>query len=131
MDGYEIGYRTVEHDEENTLLAGVHEQFVAFTTHADRVVEAPLGATVLAKNDYGIHGFRRNNTFAVQFHPGYDREMAEYVTQQKEDVLAEEELQAVLDDITEEEDTAARQTTQLFDNFADHVSEVTSRRVRR
>jgi GMP synthase (glutamine-hydrolysing) len=131
MDGYEIGYRTIEHDGENELLEGVDEQFVAFTTHSDRVVEAPPGATVFAKNDYGIHGFRRGNAFAVQFHPEYDREMAEHVTRRKEDQLSEEHLQAVLDGITDENDASARQTTQVFDNFVDYVLAVTPERVRK
>jgi len=59
MGEYELGYRTVDHDGENRLLAGVPETFTVFTTHSDRVAEAPPGATVFAENDYGIHGFRR------------------------------------------------------------------------
>jgi GMP synthase (glutamine-hydrolysing) len=38
MGEYEIGYRTVEHDGENTLLAGVDEELTVCKTHPDCVV---------------------------------------------------------------------------------------------
>ncbi|WP_254279675.1 type 1 glutamine amidotransferase [Haloarcula marina] len=119
MDDYEIGYRTVEHDGENPLLAGVDESFTVFTTHSDHVAELPPGAERFAENDYGVHGFRQGDVFAVQFHPEYDPETAETVTTGKD--LPDERIQHVLDGITEENYRAACEAKRLFDNFTDYV----------
>jgi len=124
MDEYEIGYRTVEHDGENRLLAGVDPEFTVFTTHSDRVVEVPPGATVFARNDYGVHGFRKDRVFAVQFHPEYDAATAASVTEGKDDQLSDERIRAVLDGITEENYAAACEAKRLFDNFTRFVHEV-------
>jgi len=121
MDEYEIGYRTVEHDGENTLLAGVDEEFTVFTTHSDRVVEPPPGASVFAQNEYGIHGFRHGRVFAVQFHPEYDVETAESVTTGKDDILPDEKLDRVLDGITPSNYADACEAKQLFENFTAFV----------
>lgn len=119
MDEYEIGYRTVEHDGESELLAGVSESFTVFTTHSDHVAELPPGATQFAANDYGVHGFRKENVFSVQFHPEYDPETAETVTKGKDEQLSEERIETVLDGITEENYRAACEAKQLFDNFTE------------
>ena len=121
MSEYEIGYRTVEHDGENELLAGIDEAFTVFTTHSDYVAELPPGATQFAENDYGVHGFRKGDVFAVQFHPEYDTETAEMVTSGKD--LSEERIEAVLAGITEENYRAACEAKRLFDNFTDYVRE--------
>jgi GMP synthase (glutamine-hydrolysing) len=119
MGEYEIGYRTVEQNGDNELLAGVDEEFTVFTTHSDHVVEAPPGATVFARNDYGIHGFRKDHVFAVQFHPEYDTETAESVTRGKD--LPDERIEAVLAGITDENYAAACEAKRLFDNFVEYV----------
>ena len=119
MGEYEIGYRTVEHDGANPLLDGIDESFTVFTTHSDHVAELPSGAAKFAENDYGIHGFRYGDVFAVQFHPEYDTETAEYVASGKD--LPDERIQHVLDGITEENYRAACEAKQLFDNFTDYV----------
>jgi GMP synthase (glutamine-hydrolysing) len=125
MGEYEIGYRTVEHDGENALLDGVGEDFTVFTTHSDHVVEAPPGADVFATNDYGVHGFRKDNAFAVQFHPEYDMETAESVTTGKD--LPDERIERVLAGITPDNYAAACEAKTLFDNFTDYVrQQVTS-----
>ncbi len=121
MSEYEIGYRTVEHDGENELLAGIDESFTVFTTHSDYVAELPPGATQFAQNDYGVHGFRQGDVFAVQFHPEYDTETAEMVTSGKD--LPEARIEEVLSGITEENYRAACEAKQLFDNFTDYVRE--------
>ncbi|WP_435184901.1 type 1 glutamine amidotransferase [Halobellus sp. EA9] len=127
MDGCELGYRTVEQDGENRLLDGLDETFTVFTSHSDRVVEAPPGATVFARNDYGIHGFRRDCVFGVQFHPEYDPEMAERVTRRKDDKLPDERIRSVLDGITPANYAAAREATRLFDNFTEYVLDASRR----
>jgi len=119
MDDYEIGYRTVEHDGSNPLLDGVDREFTVFTTHSDHVAELPPGATQFAQNDYGVHGFRHEDVFAVQFHPEYDPATAEYVASGKD--LPDERIQRVLDGITDENYRAACEAKQLFDNFTDYV----------
>ncbi|GGN99568.1 type 1 glutamine amidotransferase [Haloarcula pellucida] len=119
MPEYEIGYRTVEHDGENPLLSGVDDEFTVFTTHSDHVAEIPPGAQLFAENDYGVHGFRKGDVFAVQFHPEYDPVTAETVTKGKD--LPDERIQRVLDGITEENYRAACEAKQVFDNFTDYV----------
>ncbi|MFB6073910.1 MAG: type 1 glutamine amidotransferase [Haloarculaceae archaeon] len=123
MDEYEIGYRTVEHDGSSPLLDGVPEAFTVFTTHSDRVTELPPGAEAFAENDYGLHGFRKGDVFAVQFHPEYDRETAREVTEGKDDQLPEERIETVLDGVTAENYRAACEAKRLFDNFTDYVRE--------
>jgi len=119
MDSYEIGYRTVEHDGTNPLLDGVNEEFTVFTTHSDHVAELPPGATEFARNDYGVHGFRDGDVFAVQFHPEYDPQTAEDVASGKD--LPDERIERVLDGITAENYRAACEAKRLFDNFTDYV----------
>jgi len=122
MGEYEIGYRTIHQTDSTRLLDGVDEDFTAFTTHSDYVRKAPPGATVFARNDYGIHGFRKGRVFAVQFHPEYDTTTAEIVTEGKD--LPEERIAAVLDGVTEENYRAACEAKQLFDNFLRFVERV-------
>ena len=122
MDEYEIGYRTIEHGGDSVLFEGIDEQFTAFTTHSDRVEELPPGAELLATNDYGIHGFRKGDVFAVQFHPEYDMETARKITEGK-DQLSAERRREVLDGITEENYAAACRTKKLFANFTAFVRE--------
>lgn len=131
MDEYEIGYRTVTHDGDSPLMDGVDEEFTVFTTHSDSVVELPTGAEQFAENDYGVHGFRADDVFAVQFHPEYDPSTAEMVSRGKDDQLSEERIQAVLDGVTEENHQAACEAKQLFANFTEYVrdrGEATNRR---
>jgi len=129
MGEYEIGYRTVEQDGQNRLLDGVAEDMTVFTTHSDHVVEAPPGATVFAKNEYGIHGFRKDQVFAVQFHPEYDMETARTVTQGKTDQLSEDRIEEVLDGIRADNYQAACEAKQLFDNFLAFVREYNANRL--
>lgn len=129
MGEYEIGYRNVTHDGENRLLSGIETEITVFTTHSDRVVEAPPGATVFAENDYGIHGFRKDRIFAVQFHPEYDRRTAERVTKKKDDQLSAERIEAVLEGIDAENYRAACEAKRLFENFLAYVSDVRTERV--
>lgn len=124
MGDYEIGYRTVYQDGENRLLAGAPDDLTVFTTHSDHVTEKPPGATVFARNEYGIHGFRKGRVFAVQFHPEYDMETARTVTADKTDHLSDERIGNVLAGIDEDQYNAACEAKQLFDNFLQFVTEV-------
>ena len=126
MGSYEIGYREVSHTGDSPLFSGISESFTVFTTHQDRVVELPPGADPIAENDYGNHGFQREDVFTVQFHPEYDVETAEAVAVGKP--LDEEKMDRVLEGITEENFRAACEAKQLFDNFVDHVEAVRAER---
>jgi len=129
MGEYEIGYRAVEQDGENRLLDGIDETMTVFTTHSDRVTQEPPGATVFARNEYGIHGFRKDRVFAVQFHPEYDMEMARSVTTGKTDHLSDDRIESVLDGITEEKYEAACEAKELFDSFLSYVEEIQTQRL--
>lgn len=129
MGEYEIGYRTVRHDGENDLLAGVEKEMTVFTSHSDRVAKKPPGSTVFAKNDYGIHGFRKWNVFGVQFHPEYDMEMAKEVARGKSGDLPQDRIERVLDGVHEDNYRKASKAKSLFDNFLSYTKEAKPRRV--
>mgnify|MGYP000052319187 CR=1 FL=1 len=122
MGEYEIGYREVRHDGSSPLFDGIDEAFTVFTTHSDRVGSLPPGADCIARNEYGIHGFRKGNVFGVQFHPEYDERTAASVTRGK-DELSEETLDRVLAGINGENHRAACEAKTLFDNFTQFVRE--------
>jgi GMP synthase (glutamine-hydrolysing) len=119
MDEYEIGYREVTHSGDSPLFDGIDSEFTAFTTHSDRVSRLPPGATEIARNDYGIHGFQKGDVFAVQFHPEYDTETARSVTQGKD--LPDGKMERTLAGITEDNYAAACEAKQVFENFVQHV----------
>jgi len=118
MGEYELGYRTVRH-RGGPLFSGVPEEFTVFTTHSDAVTDLPPGAELLAENEYGIHGFRKDRSFGVQFHPEYDAETAARITREKD--LPDERIQAVVDGITPEAASAAGEAKRLFENFVRYV----------
>jgi GMP synthase (glutamine-hydrolysing) len=121
MGEYEIGYRGVDLDGDDPLVDGMDDRVTVFTTHSDRVVELPPGATLLAENDYGIHGFSRDHVFGVQAHPEYDRETAVDVTTDKDDQLDPGTMDRALDSIHEGNVRAAAEAKTLFDNFVAYV----------
>lgn len=126
MDEFEIGYREItREDDDCPLFDGIEERFTVFISHGDSVSELPEGATLTAKNEYGVHGFQRDHAFGVQFHPEYDMETAEQVTHGKE-FLGEERIESVVSRITEENYEAACEVKRLFDNFTDYVRSVRS-----
>ncbi len=120
MGEYELGYQTVRHDGESRLLDGIDREFLVFTSHSDRVTELPPGATRFAENECGIHGFRSENVYGVQFHPEYDQRTAQEVTRGKD--IDPDRKAAILDDITDERYAEACQAKQLFANFVDIVA---------
>lgn len=124
MGEYEIGYREITHSGGSLLFEDIPEEFVAFTTHSDRVTDLPADAEPIAENDYGNHGFRAEHVFGVQFHPEYDRETAEVVTREKD--LPDTQMSAVLEGITDENYAAACTAKLVFDNFVSYVREQTA-----
>lgn len=127
MDEFEIGYNRISRLEDgDRLLKGIDGEFTAFTTHGDAVVELPPGARLLAANDHGVHAFRKNHAWGVQFHPEYDIETAREVTEGKRDKLGDERVDSVLASITPEAHADSCSVKQLFDNFVAYVTEVRS-----
>jgi len=122
--GFELGYRRIERVGDSPLLAGLDDRFTAFTSHGDHVAELPASAAVIARNDYGIHGFRVGHAFGVQFHPEYDAATAERVARSKGELLGADRIAAVVDGITDEAYAAACESKRLFENFTAYAGRV-------
>jgi GMP synthase (glutamine-hydrolysing) len=120
MREHELGYRQIRRVGSDPLFEGISTTFRSFETHQDRVAELPPGATLLARNDTGIQSFRLGSAWGVQFHPEYDRETARWVIKEKE--LPDGKREALLDRITDERVSAARDSKHVFDNFADIIT---------
>ena len=117
MGEYELGSESIARVGEDPLFAGVPETFTSFETHSDRVAEVPPGAVTLAENGVGVQAFRLGSAYGVQFHPEYDRQTAEWVTEGKD--LPDARIRAVMDGITDERVAEAEAATAVFDNFLD------------
>jgi GMP synthase (glutamine-hydrolysing) len=120
MDEYELGYREVTRVGEDPLLSGLSETFTSFETHSDRVAELPPGARTLARNEVGVQAFRVDSVWGLQFHPEYDRQTAEWVTEGKD--LPDDRTELLLDRITEETVSDAADAKRVFDNFVSLVA---------
>ena len=129
MGEYELGYRPVNQDGSNPLLAGIDETMTVFMSHSDHVTDAPPGSTVFAKNEYGIQGFQKGRAFGVQFHPEYDMDTAEMITRGKSEQVSPALIEAVLDGIHAENYARACEAKALFDNFLAFVRETQRARV--
>jgi GMP synthase (glutamine-hydrolysing) len=124
MGEYELGYREVRRVGEAPVFDSLDESFSVFTSHSDAVSELPPGAELTAENDYGVHGFRKGHVFGVQSHPEYDVETATEIAKGKRGSVPDEELDAVLEGITEEAFAAACESKALFDGFVGYVRRV-------
>lgn len=130
MDEFELGYNEIQQVNDDPLFSGIDPRFTAFTTHGDHVVDLPPGSTLLAKNEYAIHGFRVGNAWGVQFHPEYDMETARDIADSKRDRLGDERVETALEEITPENYAAACETKQLFENFTQHVRKQVDRQAK-
>ncbi|WP_135665140.1 type 1 glutamine amidotransferase [Halorhabdus rudnickae] len=117
MDRYELGYATIDPVADDLLFDGIEDTFVAFESHSDAVIELPDNARLLAENERAIQAFRVQNARGVQFHPEYDIETARWVVQNKEDELAAERFEQLLDSITAETHTETASARRVFENF--------------
>jgi len=129
MGEYELGYRTVERTEagrEDPVHRNLGDEFFVFTTHSDGVTELPPGATLTAQNDYGIHGFREGHVFGMQSHPEYDLDTARSVAEGKEteEYVTDDQLETVLEGVTESNFARAAETKRIFDDFLAYVRKV-------
>lgn len=119
MGEYELGYRDVRRVGDSQLLEGIQAPFRVFTSHSDVVTELPPGATQIAKNDYGVHGFEMDNVFTLQSHPEYDLETARRVARRKD--LSDSTLDSILAGITPDAYDAAKPVKRIFDNFTESI----------
>lgn len=129
MGEYELGYRVVERTDagrEDPVHGNLDDEFYVFTSHSDAVTELPSGATLTAENDYGVHGFREGHVFGMQSHPEYDFETTQSVAEgkEREDYVSDEQLEAVLADVTEPNFSRAAEAKRVFDDFLAYVREV-------
>ena len=129
MGEYEIGYRPIDHVDDDGLLASLPPRFTAFTTHSDQVVELPSGTTEVARNDASIQGFAGEHVWGVQFHPEYDMATARTVTEAKDD-LDPTTKERALASITEETYRDAGAAKRVFDAFVDRVEDRSPRATR-
>jgi GMP synthase (glutamine-hydrolysing) len=117
MDRYELGYERVYRLTDDPLFAGIGESFVAFETHSDEVTRLPTEATVLAENETSIQAFRIGDAWGVQFHPEYDLQTADWVTEGKRGEVPEARLAAVRADLTPERHAETAGAKRVFGNF--------------
>lgn len=126
MDDFELGYNEIEVVADDRLFAGIDNRFTVFTSHGDTVVDLPPGSELLARNDHGVHAFRKGHAWGVQFHPEYDMETARVIAEDKREQVGDSGVDAVLDSITPENYESACAAKQLFENFTQYVREVTA-----
>ena len=130
MDDFELGYNEIERVGDDELFAGIDERFTVFTSHGDTVVDLPPGAELLARNDHGVHAFRKGHAWGVQFHPEYDTQTAREIAEDKREQVGDAKVDAVVDSITADNYEAACEAKQLFDNFTEYVRAVTAEKNR-
>ncbi|GAB7010578.1 type 1 glutamine amidotransferase [Halorubrum trueperi] len=128
MDSFEIGYNAIRRRDDDELFADVSEEFTAFTTHGDAVVDLPPNATLLAENEHGVHAFRDGHCWGVQFHPEYDVETAREVTGGKRERIGDARVDAVLDEITPEAHAETCEVKAVFDNFVEYARRLKAER---
>jgi GMP synthase (glutamine-hydrolysing) len=121
MGRYELGYERIDRLEHDELFEGIGESFVAFETHSDEVTRLPPGTTVLAENETSIQAFRIGNAWGVQFHPEYDLQTAEWVTEGKRGEVPEERLTTIQAELTPERHAETTSAKRVFENFCDIV----------
>ena len=123
MDDFELGYTEIERVGDDELFAGIAERFTVFTSHGDTVVDLPPGAELLARNEHGVHAFRKGHAWGVQFHPEYDSQTAREIAEDKREQVGDAQVDAVLTSITPAAYEAACEAKRLFENFTQYVRE--------
>jgi GMP synthase (glutamine-hydrolysing) len=112
--GREIGchpIRLLDAAHADPLLMPMPDRFPAHLTHAQSVIELPVGATVLAASDHDPHQIVRYGREAIsaQFHPEYTEEICAAVVRFHADAAHEEarDLDRMLARITTTPDATA------------------------
>ncbi|AWB26268.1 type 1 glutamine amidotransferase [Halococcoides cellulosivorans] len=121
MGEYELGYTTIDRVATDPVL-DLPDEFCAFESHSDRVVDLPPDAAVVATSDRSIQAFRAGSALGVQFHPEYDIETARWVVENKREELSDERVDALLAGITPERHAETQAAKQVFEGFEELVS---------
>jgi len=69
---FEEGFCSVNpvlQEKAGSLFLGFSSTFLAYQSHGDIVATLPLGARVLAENEFSIQAYSLRRFFCVQFHP--------------------------------------------------------------
>jgi len=118
MGEFEVGYHEVHHAD-SPLFSGVEEWFTVFTVHEDAVTRLPLGARLTAENNFCVQGFSRPPAFGVQFHAEFDVASAAHVMRERG--LPAEQVERVVDQVTEARHADVEPATGIFPNFEAYV----------
>jgi len=118
MGEWEVGYHEVQHATA-PLFDGVDEWFTVFTVHEDAVTRLPLGARLLAANNYCVQSFARPPAFGVQFHAEFPVDSAAHVMRERG--LPERHVERVvgqLEDGRHDDVETARRVLHNFEAYA-------------
>ncbi len=71
------------------LFGGLPEEFLGYVAHYQSILQLPDQAHVLAASDFeASHGVKfKNNIWGVQFHPEFNKEIANHYLEYQEEVL--------------------------------------------
>lgn len=126
MTEREMGFNTIEltaEGDDHPLMDGLDQEFTSFTSHLDYVPELPENTAALAENEYSNHAFAAEDTpaYGVQFHPEYDREMAEKLLESKDLDPESDKYSDIVETLTDENAAAAEGSRRVFDNFLELI----------
>lgn len=99
--------------EKDRLFLGLDKVFDGFSSHFQSVVDFPKDLEVLAFNDHdNLHAFKYGkNTYGVQFHPEFTKEIMGFYTQKNRDNLGKK-FEKIYENIT-----SCNDTHKIFTNF--------------
>lgn len=118
MGRFEVGYHEVHHDG-STLFSDLPEWLTVFTVHEDAVTRLPLGSRLTAENNFCVQAFARPPAFGVQFHAEFDVASAGHVMRERG--LPAEQVERVVEQVTETRHAEVEPATGLFRNFEQFV----------
>ena len=114
ITGPEVGLVDINLTSEgraDPLFGGLPSRFAVLQSHRDAVLEAPLGAAVLASSDScHIQSFRAGTMWGVQFHPELPPESLALLWRLRLDDLSEAERSGLEPQLTSLMNAPARQT---------------------
>lgn len=124
LDDREMGFNRIwltDAGKDSILLDGFPSPFWSFTSHSDYVAALPETAISLARNPYGNHAFHdeQQPAYGIQFHPEYDRDLAETLLDDKE--LPEEQERVIRATFTAERMEKASNARRVFDTFLHEI----------
>jgi GMP synthase (glutamine-hydrolysing) len=101
----EVGIELTEEGRKDQLLGCLPSSFPGYVTHAQTVIKLPVGAKLLAKNDFEPHHafVIRDSMWGVQFHPEFTAAITRaYIDKQKPKLIqAGYDINKLLDNVQE------------------------------